>query len=254
MAWMPGLARRRPVLRPGRVLRSLVRLLRRPRHRRRAGPHRQTATPTEATAALGDTVHSRTRPYRPATNGKVERFNRTVLIQWADARAWSSDGQRTRALTAWLDVYNHHRHHTAIGGPPIGRVSDLTGQLVLSSLCSMLERFWVLMALPPQRCPLLDRGQCRQDRGHRLQRRQHPFGPSDGEQGIGHEDGCRQGPERKASTTAGQAHLFHPCAHLSSSLGLGTSGCSCYVPVPRTCCRIPAAPNHLDSPSTERHS
>jgi transposase InsO family protein len=78
-------------------------------------------------AALGDVVHSRTRPYRPATNGKVERFNRTLLAEWAYARAWTSDHQRTRALTAWLHTYNHHRHHTAIDGPPITRVSNLTG-------------------------------------------------------------------------------------------------------------------------------
>jgi transposase InsO family protein len=77
--------------------------------------------------SLGSIRHTYTRPYRPATNGKVERYNRTLLAEWAYAKPWSSDGQRTRALTAWLHLYNHHRHHTAIGGPPTGRVSNLAG-------------------------------------------------------------------------------------------------------------------------------
>jgi transposase InsO family protein len=76
-------------------------------------------------AALGTITHSRTQPYRPATNGKVERFNRTLLAEWAYARAWTSEGQRTRGLTTWLHRYNHHRHHTAIDGPPITRISNL---------------------------------------------------------------------------------------------------------------------------------
>ena len=67
------------------------------------------------------------RPHCPWTNGKVERFNRTLLAEWAYARPWTSDGQRTRALTTWLHHYNHHRHHTAIGGTPITRVSNLPG-------------------------------------------------------------------------------------------------------------------------------
>jgi transposase InsO family protein len=78
-------------------------------------------------AALGHIIHSRTQPYRPATNGKVERFNRTLLTEWAYARPWTSEGQRTRALTAWIHRYNHHRYHTAIGGTPITRVSNVTG-------------------------------------------------------------------------------------------------------------------------------
>jgi transposase InsO family protein len=81
-------------------------------------------------AALGPITHSRTQPYRPATNGKVERFNRTLLAEWAYARPWSSEGQRTRGLTTWLHRYNHHRHHTAIGGAPITRISNVTGHYI----------------------------------------------------------------------------------------------------------------------------
>jgi transposase InsO family protein len=69
--------------------------------------------------------HTRTRPYRPATNGKVERFNRTLLDEWAYARLWTSETSRARALDRWLHRYNHHRHHTAIGGPPSTRVTNL---------------------------------------------------------------------------------------------------------------------------------
>lgn len=77
--------------------------------------------------ALGAAEHTFTRPYRPATNGKVERFNRTLLTEWAYARPWRSEGQRTRGLARWLHRYNHHRHHTAIDGPPITRVGNLPG-------------------------------------------------------------------------------------------------------------------------------
>jgi len=78
--------------------------------------------------ALGGTEHRRTRPRRPQTNGKVERFNRTLLDEWAYVRPYSSDAERVAALDEWLHLYNHHRHHTAIGGPPVSRVNNAARQ------------------------------------------------------------------------------------------------------------------------------
>jgi transposase InsO family protein len=74
------------------------------------------------------TTHKRTRPYRPQTNGKVERFNRTLLDEWAYAQPYTSETARRAALPGWLHYYNHHRGHTAIGGPPATRVPNLSGQ------------------------------------------------------------------------------------------------------------------------------
>ena len=69
----------------------------------------------------------KTRPYRPQTNGKIERFHRTLADGWAYARYYNSDQQRREALPGWLHFYNHHRRHTAIGGPPISRLNNLPG-------------------------------------------------------------------------------------------------------------------------------
>lgn len=70
-----------------------------------------------------------TRAYRPQTNGKVERFNRTLLDEWAYIRPYASNDERTAALTDYLHTYNYHRCHTALGGqPPISRVNNTPGQ------------------------------------------------------------------------------------------------------------------------------
>jgi transposase InsO family protein len=81
----------------------------------------------EFNEALDGVVHSYIRPHRPQTNGKVERYNRTLAAEWAYARPWTSEGQRTRGLARWLHIYNHHRYHTAIGGAPVSRVSNVPG-------------------------------------------------------------------------------------------------------------------------------
>ncbi|HXN63263.1 MAG TPA: IS481 family transposase [Acidimicrobiales bacterium] len=73
-------------------------------------------------------AHTRIKPYCPRTNGKVERYNRTLLNEWAYARAFRSEAARARTLDKWLHMYNHHRYHTAIGGPPVSRVNNLAGQ------------------------------------------------------------------------------------------------------------------------------
>jgi transposase InsO family protein len=81
------------------------------------------------TAALDQIEHRRIRPRRPQTNGKVERFNRTLLDEWAYVRVYTSNNQRARALDRWLHLYNHHRGHTALGGqPPVTHATNLAGQ------------------------------------------------------------------------------------------------------------------------------
>jgi transposase InsO family protein len=81
------------------------------------------------TLATSGITHKRTRPYRPQTNGKVERFNRTLLDEWAYAQPYRSEQERRDAFPGWLHAYNHHRGHTALkGSPPASRVPNLTGQ------------------------------------------------------------------------------------------------------------------------------
>jgi transposase InsO family protein len=68
-------------------------------------------------------VHRRTRPYTPRTNGKAERFIRTMLGEWAYGVAFSSSARRTAVLDRWLHYYNWHRRHRALNRqPPISRI------------------------------------------------------------------------------------------------------------------------------------
>jgi len=70
--------------------------------------------------------HLRTRPYRPQTNGKAERFIRTLLNGWAYGAIYRSSSERTKALDGWLWHYNHRRRHSALGHqPPITRTNLL---------------------------------------------------------------------------------------------------------------------------------
>jgi transposase InsO family protein/transposase len=69
--------------------------------------------------------HLRTRPYRPQTNGKAERFIRTLLAGWAYGAIYASSNERTQALDGWLWTYNHRRPHGALSHkPPLARLNE----------------------------------------------------------------------------------------------------------------------------------
>jgi transposase InsO family protein len=68
--------------------------------------------------------HVLIKPHCPWQNGKVERFNRTLQIEWAYRQVFDNNAERTAALAPWLDYYNTRRRHSALGGrPPISRLS-----------------------------------------------------------------------------------------------------------------------------------
>ena len=74
--------------------------------------------------------HLRTRPYRPQTNGKAERFIRTLLGSWAYGAIYGSSSERMAALDGWLWHYNHQRRHSALGHrPPVARLTERTNLL-----------------------------------------------------------------------------------------------------------------------------
>jgi transposase InsO family protein len=72
--------------------------------------------------------HLTTRPYRPRTNGKAERFIQTLLNEWAYARIYASSHERTDQLAGWLERYNYRRPHGSLGHqPPATRINNLVG-------------------------------------------------------------------------------------------------------------------------------
>lgn len=80
------------------------------------------------TCRILEIKHRRTRPYRPQTNGKIERFHRTLSDGWAYSKHYNSEKIRRAALDSWMHYYNHHRNHSAIGKvPPITRMNNLPG-------------------------------------------------------------------------------------------------------------------------------
>jgi transposase InsO family protein len=83
----------------------------------------------ETAARLG-IRRKRTHPYRPQTNGKVERFNKTLLDEWAYGRLYHSNDERRRAFARWLRLYNHRRPHTSLDGltPMAVLVNNLGGK------------------------------------------------------------------------------------------------------------------------------
>jgi len=78
--------------------------------------------------------HLRTRPYRPQTNGKAERFIQTMLREWAYGRLYGSSAERRLQLTGWLDRYNYRRKHGSLGHrPPVARLNELQGNNLLGN-------------------------------------------------------------------------------------------------------------------------
>ena len=72
--------------------------------------------------------HLRTEPYRPRTNGKVERFHQTMAREWAYGLVYGSHRERNRALPHWLEHYNRRRPHSSLGDrAPISRVHNVRG-------------------------------------------------------------------------------------------------------------------------------
>jgi transposase InsO family protein len=78
--------------------------------------------------------HLRTRPYRPRTNGKAERFIQTLVREWAYGRLYASSAERRSQLEPWLERYNYRRKHGSLGKrPPAARLSELLGNNLVAN-------------------------------------------------------------------------------------------------------------------------
>ena len=89
------------------------------------GPAYRSLVHALACKALG-LKHSRTRPYRPRTNGKAERFIRTLLGGWAYGALYGTSEERRLGLAGWLEFYNRRRPHGSLGRqPPVARLQAL---------------------------------------------------------------------------------------------------------------------------------
>jgi transposase InsO family protein len=85
--------------------------------------YRHSKAVAEVIAGLG-AKHKFIKPHCPWQNGKVERFNRTLLIEWANRQVFASNADLAAALAPWQEIYNTRRRHTALGGlPPVSRLS-----------------------------------------------------------------------------------------------------------------------------------
>ena len=88
-----------------------------------AWAYRNSTAVKQAVAQLG-AQHTFIKPHCPWQNGKVERFNRTLQIEWAYRQVFLNNPDRAAALAPWLEFYNTRRRHTALGGlPPTSRLS-----------------------------------------------------------------------------------------------------------------------------------
>jgi len=104
----------------------------------------------------------RTRPYRPQTNGKIERFHRMLAEGWAFKKFYNSESARLAALPAWVHKYNHHRPYSAIGkAAPITRLNNPAGHHSQVPRCRYDRSAWWSCPRSSRSWSLAGRPSCR---------------------------------------------------------------------------------------------